>query len=153
MRENKVFLRTIKRSFSSNVLWSTGSVQFSSVAQSCPNLCDPVDCSTPGFPAHHQFPELAQTHVGDAIQPSHPLSSPSPAFNLPQHQGLFQSVSSLHQWPKYWTFSFSISPSNKYSGLISFRMDQLDLLAVKGTQESSPTPQFKHQFFSVQLSL
>ena len=76
------------------------SVQFSSVAQSCPNLCDPVDCSTPGFPAHHQFPELAQTHVhhvSDAIQPSHPLSSPSPpALNLSQHQGLFQSVSSSH---------------------------------------------------------
>ena len=73
------------------------SVQFSSVAQSCLNLCDPVDCSTPGFPAHHQFPELAQTHVSDAIQPSHPLSSPSPpALNLSQHQGLFQSVSSSH---------------------------------------------------------
>ena len=77
--------------------------QFSSVAQSCPTLCDPVDCTTPGFPVHHQLPELAQTHVhwvGDAIQPSHPLSSPSPAFNLSQHQGLFQWVSSLHQVAK-----------------------------------------------------
>ena len=75
--------------------------QFSSVAQSCPALCDPVDCSMPGFPVHHQLLELAQTHahrVGDAIQPSHPLSSPSPpAFNLLQHRGLFQSVSSSHQ--------------------------------------------------------
>ena len=76
--------------------------QFSSVTQSCPTLCDPMDCSTPGFPVHHQFPDLAQTHiyrVGDAIQP--PLSSPSlPAFNLSQHQGLFQWVSSLHQMAK-----------------------------------------------------
>ena len=70
-----------------------GYSQFSSVAQSCPTLCDLMDCSTPGFPVHHQFPELSQTHVhqvGDAMQPSHPLLSPSPlAFNLSQHQGLF----------------------------------------------------------------
>ena len=75
-----------------------------SVTQSCPTLCDPMDCSTPGFPIHHQLPELTQTHVhpvGDAIQPSHPLSSPSPpAFNLSQHQGLFQRVSSSHQMAK-----------------------------------------------------
>ena len=79
-------------------------VQFSSVTQSCPTLCDPMDCSMPGLPAHHQLPESAQTHVhrvGDAIQPSHPLSSPSPpAFSLSQHQGLFQWVSSLHQVAK-----------------------------------------------------
>ena len=78
--------------------------QFSSVAQSCPTLCNPMDCSTPVFPVHHQVPELVQTHVprvGDAIQPSHPLSSPSPpAFNLSQHQGLFQGVSSSHQVAK-----------------------------------------------------
>ena len=76
-------------------------VQISSVTQSCPTLCNPMDCSTPGFTVHHQLPELAQIHVhqvGDAIQPSHPLSCPSPpAFNLSQHQGLFQGVSSLHQ--------------------------------------------------------
>ena len=69
------------------------SVQFISVAELCPTLCDPMDCSTPGFPVHHQLPEPAQTHVhrvGDAIQPSHPLTSPSPALNLSQHQGLFQ---------------------------------------------------------------
>ena len=87
-----------------------------------------MDCSMPGFPVHHQLSELAQTHVrrvSDAIQPSHPLSPPSPpALNLPQHQGLFQWVSSSHKyWPKYWNFSFSISSSDEYSGLISFRMD------------------------------
>ena len=78
-------------------------VQFSSVAQLCPTLCSPMDCSTPGLPVHHQLPELTLTHVhrvGDAIQPSHPLSSPSPAFSLSQHQGLFQWVSSLHQVAK-----------------------------------------------------
>ena len=94
----------------------------------------------PGFPVHHQLSELAQTHVhqvGDAIQPSHPLLSPSPpAFNLFQHQGLFHRVSSLHQVAKYWGFSFSISPSNEYSGLISFRIDWFDLLAVQGTLKS-----------------
>ena len=88
-------------------------IQFTSVAQSCPTLCDPTDCSTPGFPVHHQLPELAQTHVyqtGDAVQPSHPLSSPSPPdFNLSQHQGLFQGVVLCIRWPKYWSFSFSLS--------------------------------------------
>ena len=117
-----------------------GSVQFSSVAQSCPNLFDPMDRSTPGLPVHHQLPKPTQTHVswvGDAIQTSHPLSSPSPpAFNLSQHQGLFQWVSSLHQVTKVLSFSFSISPSNEYLGLISFRIDWLDLLAVQGTLKS-----------------
>ena len=84
------------------------SVQFSSVTQSCSTLCNPIDCSTPGLPVHHQFPELTQTHVhwvGDAIQPSHPLSSPSPpTFNLSQHQGLFQWVSSSHQVAKVLEF-------------------------------------------------
>ena len=116
------------------------SVQFSSVAQSCLTLCDPMDCSTPGLPVRHQLLEFTQTHVhwdGDAIQPSHPLLSPSPpSFNLSQHQGLFKWVSSLHQWPKNWSFSFNINPSNEYSGLISFRMDWLDLLAVQGTLKS-----------------
>ena len=99
-----------------------------------------MDCSKPGLPVHCQFPELVQTHghrVGNAIQPSHPLSSSSlPAFNLSQHLGLFQWVSSLHQVPKYWSFSYSISPSNEYSGLISFRIDWFDLLAVQGTHKS-----------------
>ena len=112
-----------------------------SVTQLCLTLCNPRDCSTPDLPVHHQHPELAQTHVhwvGDAIQPSHyPLSSLSlSAFNLSQHQGIFQWVSSLYQVGKYWSFSFSKSPSNEYSGLISFRMDWLDLLAVQGTLES-----------------
>jgi len=107
----------------------------------------------PGFPVHHQLSELTQTHVhqvGDAIQQSHPLSSPSPALNLSQHQGLLQLV--LHiRWAKYWSFSFSISPSNEYSGLISFRMDWLDLLAIQGTLKSiSNTTVQKHQFFSAQ---
>ena len=104
--------------------------------QSCPALCDPMDCSRPGFPVYHHLLELAEGHVhwvSDAIWPSHPLSSPSPlAFNLFQHQGLFQRVGI--RWPKYW--SFSIGPSNEYSGLISFRMDMLDLLAVQGTLKS-----------------
>ena len=103
-------------------------------------LCDPIKCSTPGLPVHHQLPEFTQTHVyrvSDAIQPSHPLSSPSvPAHNPSQHQGLFQWVSYLHQVAKYWSFNFSINPSNEYSGLISFRMDWLDLLAVQGTLKS-----------------
>ena len=112
-------------------------VQFSSVAQSCPTPCDPMNRSTPGLPVHHQLPELTQTHVhrvSDAIQPFHPLSFPSPpTFNLSQHQGLFsKSVLSI-RWLNYWGCSFSISPSNEYSGLTSFRMDWLDLLAVQGT--------------------
>ena len=97
-------------------------------------LLDPTDCSMPGRSGFHHLLEFAQTHVhrvGDAILPSHPLSSPSPpAFNLSKHQGLFQRVSSLHGWPKYWSLSFSIGPSNECSGLISFRIDWFDLLAV-----------------------
>ena len=111
----------------------------SSAAQSRLTLCNPMDCSMPGLPVHHRFLESTQTHVhwvGDAIQPSHPLLSPSPTFNLPQHQGFFQWVSCLHQWPKYWSFSFGITPSNEYSGLISFRMDWFHLLAVQGTLKS-----------------
>ena len=116
------------------------SVQFSSVAQSCLTLCDPMNHSTPGLPVHQQLPESTQTHihsVGDAIQPSHPLSSPSPpAPNPSQHQGLFQESTLCMRWPKYWSFSFSISPSNEHPGLISFRMNWLDLLAVQGTLKS-----------------
>ena len=116
------------------------SVHFSSVAQSCPTLCDPMNRSTPGLPVHHQLLEFTQTHirrVGDAIQPSHLLSSPSPpALNPFQHQSLFQWVDSSHRWPKYWSFSFSIIPSKERPGLISFRMDRLDLLAVQGTFKS-----------------
>ena len=99
-----------------------------------------MDCSTPGFPVHHHLLELTQTHVhwiSDAIQPSHPVSSPSPpTFNLSQHQGLFKWVSSSYQVAKVLDFSFSISPSSEYSELISLRMDWLDLLAVQGTFKS-----------------
>ena len=115
-------------------------VQFSSVAQSCPTLRDPMNRRTPGLPVHHQLPEFTQTHVhqvGDAIQPSHPLSSPSPPDPNPsQHQSLFQWVNTSHEWAKYWNFSFSIIPSKEHPGLISFRMDWLDLLAVHGTLKS-----------------
>ena len=112
----------------------------SSVTQSCLTLRDPMDHSTPGLPVHHQLPEFTQTHVhrvGDAIQPAHPLSSPSPpALNLSQDQGL-SNESVLHiRWPKYWSFSFSISLSNEHSGLISFRMEWLDLLPVERTLKS-----------------
>ena len=98
-----------------------------------------MECSTPVFPVHHQLPKPTQTHVhhlSDAIQPSHPLSSPSPAFNISQHQGLSNELVLRIRWPKYWSFSFSISPSSEYSGLISFHMDSLDLLAVQGTLKS-----------------
>ena len=143
--------------------WEFYLLQFSSVAQLCPTLCNPMDYSTPGFPVHHQLPESTQTHVhwlGDAIQPSHPLSSPSPpALKLSQHQGIFKWVSSLHQWPKYWSFSFSINPSNEDPGLISFRTNWLDLLAVQGTlksllqhHNSKASILWCSAFFTVQLS-
>ena len=108
-----------------------------SVTKSCPALCNPMDCSTPGFPLLHRLSEFAQTHVhwvGDAIQPSHPLSSPSPpALNLSHYQGLSQGVNCSMRWPKYW--SFSSSPFNEYSGLISCRIDWFDL-AIQGTLKS-----------------
>ena len=109
-----------------------------SATQSCPTLCNPMDCGTPGLLAHH-FPKFAQVHVhsiGDAIQLSHPLMPSSPsAFNLSQHQRLFQSAVHI-RWPKYWSFTFNISPSNKYSELISLKIDWFDLLAVQGTLRS-----------------
>ena len=118
-----------------------------------------MDYSTPGFPVLHYLPECAQNHVhwvSDAIQPSHPLLPPSPlALNLSQHQGLFQWVSSLHQVPKVLELHFSISPSNEYSGLISFRIDWLDLLAIQGTlksllqHHSSKASILRHSAFSV----
>ena len=126
--------------------------------QSCPTLCDPMDCSTPGFPFHHQLLEITQTHVhrvSDAIQPSHPLPSLSPTtFNFFFIIRLFSNESVLLiRWPNYWSFSFSISPSNEYSGLIFFRIDWLDL-AVQGTLKSVLQHQVqKHQFFGAQLSL
>ena len=122
-----------------------------------------MDCSTPGLPVLYHPPELAQAHVhwvGDAIQPSHPLLSPSPpAFNFPSIW-VFSDESALHnRWQKYWSFSFSISPSNEYAGLISFRMDWLDLLAVHGIPKShlqhhcSKASVLWHSaFFMVQIS-
>ena len=123
-------------------------VQFSSVAQSCPTLCNPMNHSMPGLPVHHQLPESTQTHVhcvGDAIQPSHPLSSPSPpAFNLSQHQGLFQWVRSPHQMAKVLEFqlqhqSLQWTPRTDilWNGLVGAPCSPRD------SQESSPTPQFK----------
>ena len=135
-------------------------VQFSSVAQS--TLCDPMDCSRPGFPVHHQLPELALTHVhhiGDATQHlilCRPLLLPS----IFPSKRVFSKESVLCiRWPKYWSFSFSISTSKKYSGLISFRMDWFDLLTVQRTLKSlfqchsSKEPILWHSaFFMVQLS-
>ena len=168
--------------------WLSGTIQFSSVSQSCPTLCNPIDCSIPGFLVYHQLPELAQTYVhqvSDAIQLSHPLLSSSlppsifpsigvfsiesvipsnhlilchPFLLLPS---IFHSIGVISnelalciRWPKYWSFSFNISPSKVHSGLISFRMDWLDLLVVQGlSRVFSNTTVQKHQFFSTQLSL
>ena len=115
-------------------------VQFSSVTQSCLTLCDPMDCSTPGFPVHHQLLEMLKLMSIELVMPfSHfilcrpllPMPSIFPSFRV------FSSESVLcTRWPKYWSFSFSISPSNEYSGLISFRKDWFDLLAVQGTRKS-----------------
>ena len=128
-------------SYKINKLWGRnvphGSAQFSSVAQSCPTLGDPMNRSTPGLPVHHQLPEFIQTHVhrvSDAIQPSHPLSSPfPPAPNPSQHQSLSNESTLCMRWPKYWSFSFSIILSKEHPGLISFRVNWLDLLAVQVT--------------------
>ena len=102
------------------------SVQFSSVAQSCPTLLNPKNLSLPGLPVHHQLLEFTQTHVhrvGDAIQPSHPLPSPSPpAPNPSQHQSFSNESTLRMRWPKYWSFSFSIIPSKEHPVLISFRI-------------------------------
>ena len=121
----------------------------SSVTQSCSTLCNLINRSTPGLRVHHKLPESTQTHVhwvSDATQPSHALSSPSPpALNLSQHQGLFQRI----RWPKYWSFSFIISPSSEESGLISFRIDWFDLLAVQVCDSSI----FFSSMFSPQMRM
>ena len=139
--------------FISNLFIS--SVPLSSITQSCTTLCDPKNHSTPGLPVHHQLPEFTQTHahrVSDAIQPPHPLTSPSPPAPTTPSIRVFSNESTLRmRWPKYWSFSFSISPSNEHPALASFRMDWLDLLAVQGTLKSLLQHQ-KHQFFSAQLS-
>ena len=114
--------------------------QFSAVAQSCLTLCDPIDCSMPGFPVHHQLQELAQTHVhqvSDAFQPSHPLSSHLLLPSTFPSIRVFSKESVLHiRWPKCWSCSLSICPSKEYLGLISFRFDWFGLLAVQGTLKS-----------------
>ena len=120
-------------------------VQFSSFIQSCLTLCGPMNCSTPGLPVHHQLLELLKLISIESVMPSnhlilsHPLLLPPSIFPSIR---VFSNESALHiRWPKYW--SFSISPSNEYSGLISFRMDWLDLLGVQDTLKSPPIPQFK----------
>ena len=133
-------------------------IQFSSVAQSCATLYDLLNRSTPGLPVHHQFPEFTQTHVhrvSDATQPSHPLLSPFLMPPIPPSIRVFSKESIIRfRWPKYWRFSFSISPSNEHPGLISFRMDWLDLLQSKGlSRVFSNTTVQKHQFLSTHLSL
>ena len=116
------------------------SVQFSSVAQSCLTLCDPMNRNMPGLPVHHQLPEFTQTHVhrvGDAIQSSHPLLSLLLLPPIPPSIRVFANESTLHmRWPKHWSCSFNIIPSKEHPGLISFRMDWLDLLAVQGPLKS-----------------
>ena len=132
-------------------IWT--SFQFSSVAQSCPTLCDPMNCSTSGLPVHHQLPEFTQTHVhrvGDVIQPSHPLSSPFPPAPNPSSIRVFSNESTLHmRRPKYWSFSFSIITSKKtprtdilQNGLVGSPCSPRD------SHESSPTPQFKSIYSS-----
>ena len=182
-------------SLATRTLW-----EYCSVAKSCPAVCDHMDCSTPDLPVHHCLLEFTQMHVhgvGDAIQPSHPLSLPSPVLNLSQHQVFFQWVGSSHhfssvqfsrsvvsyslrphglqharppclsnilatilhiRWPNYWSFSFSISPFNEYLGLISFRMDSLDLLVIQGTlksllqhHSSKASILWRSAFFMIQL--
>ena len=115
--------------------------QFSSVAQSCPTLCDPMNHSTPGLPVHHQLPEFTHTHVhrvSDAIQPSHILCRPLLLLPpIPPSIRVFSNESTLRmRWPKCWSFSFSITPSNEHPGLIPFRMEWMDLLAIQGTLRS-----------------
>ena len=140
------------------ILLSLSSVQFSSVAQLCLTLCDPMNRSAPGTPVHHQLPDFTQTHVhqvSDAIQPSHPLSPLLLLPPIPPSIRVFSNESTLcMSWPKYWSFSFSISPSNEQPGLISLRMDWLDLFAVQGfSSVFSNTTTQKYQFFGAQLSL
>ena len=139
------------------------SVQFSSVAQSCPTLCDPMNRSTPGLPVHHQLPSLPKLMSIESVMPSSHLILCRPLLLLPlipPSIRVFSNESALRmRWPKYWSFSFSISPSNEHPGLISFRMDWLDLLAVQGTlksllqHHSSKASILWHSaFFTVQLS-
>ena len=141
------------------VLLCSISPPMTSVSQSCPTLCDPMDCSTPGLPVHHQLPEFTQTHSIESVMPSSHLILCRPLLLSPS---IFPSIRVLSndlvlhiRWPKYWSFSFSINPSNEYSGLISFRIRTgLISLQSKGLSRAfSNTTGQKHQFFSAQLSL
>ena len=137
-------------------------VQFSSVAQSCPTLWDPMNCSTPGLPVHHQLPEFTETSIESVIPSSHLILCRSLLLlpPIPPSIRVFSNESTLCiRWPKYWSFSFSISPSKGHPGLISFRMDWLDLLAVQGTlksllqhHSSKASILRRSAFFTVQLS-
>ena len=119
------------------------------MTQSCPTLCDPMDCNTPGFPIHHQLPEPTQLMSIESVMPSDHLilSSPAPpAFYLSSYRVVSHESVLCIRWPKYWSFRFNISPSNEYSRLISFGIDWSDLLfSPRDSQESSPTPQFKRE--------
>ena len=137
---------------------NANSVCCCSVTKLCLTPRDPINCSRPGFPVLHHLLEFAQTQVhwvGDAIQPSHLLSSPSPPiFNLSQHQGISIELALRIRWPKDWSFSFSIRPSNEYSGLITFRIEWLVNLQSKGlSRVFSSTTVWKHHFFSAQPAL
>ena len=145
------------------MLNSQALIQFSSVAQSCPTVCDPMNRSTPGLSVHHLLLEFTQTHIHWVVMPSNHLILCRPLLLLPSifpSIRVFSNESALRiRWPKYWSFSFSISPSSEQPGLISFRMDWLDLLAVQGTlksllqHHSSEASILWHSaFFTVQLS-
>ena len=124
------------------------------VIQSCLTLCDPMDGSTTGFPVLYHLQILLKLMTIELVMPSHPLLSPCPpAFNLSQNQGLFYESALFIGWPMYWSFSFSISPSNVYSLLISLRINWFDLFAVQGTLVFSNNTVQKHQFFDVHPSL
>ena len=144
--------------FSTQLFMVQLSVQFSSVTQSCLTLCDSMNLSMPGTPVHHQLPEFTQTHVhqvGDAIQQSHPLSSPSPALNLSQHQGLFQWVSSSHQVATVLEFQLqhSVLPMNIQDWFPLGWTGWISLQSKGPSRVFSNTTVQKHQFFSAQLSL
>ena len=139
------------------------SVHFSSVTQLCPTLCDPMNCSMPGIPVHHQLPDSTQTHVHWVGMPSNHFILCHPLLLLPSISpsiGVFSNESALHiRWPKYWNFNFNISPSNEHLGLISFRMDWLALLILQGTlksllqhHSSKASILLCSAFFTVQLS-
>ena len=140
----------------------SAAVQFSSVAQSCPTLCDPMDCSTPGFPVYHQLRSLLKLVSVESVMPSNHLILCRPLLLSPSifpSIRVFSNESFLIRWPKYWSFRFSISPSKEYSVLISFRIDWLDLLAIQRTlksllqHHSSKASILQHStFFIVQLS-